>query len=151
VIPVAAVTLCWLVPASSALADTPAPAPAEPPQVKAFLQLLDDPAVQHWLANRKSAEAKPLAPAAETGSANVTVSNYFESRLAAIQAHLAGLAAALPMLPGEFERVWTTLMLEFEQRGLFKVLLLAVGFIAIGFAVEQLFFWAAKGARRRIS
>src|SRR5262249_41268709 len=127
------------------------PAPDEPPQVKALLQLLDDPAVQHWLDNRKSAEAKPVAPAAETGSADVTVSSYFESLLAAIQAHLAGLAAALPILPGEFERLWTTLMLEFEQRGLFKVLLLAVGFIAIGFAVEQLFFWVAKGARRRIS
>jgi small-conductance mechanosensitive channel len=127
-----------------ALRAQEAPSPGEPPpaKVQQLLELLDDPAVHDWLAQHRTAAAPaPASPtAAETA---ITPSGYAAHRIAAIRAHLASLVAAVPRVPAELERAGIILSLEFEERGLWRVLLLIVGFIALGFGAEQLYYRVA--------
>src|SRR5258706_12582725 len=85
----------------AALAQTATPTPDAPPQVKALLQLLSDPAVQHWLDQQRAAEVKP-APAPEAAAPPPTPAGVLDSRLAAFKEHLLGLATAIPDLPAQF-------------------------------------------------
>src|SRR5258707_718606 len=68
-----------------ALAQTTIPTPDAPPQVKALLQLLSDPAVQHWLDQQRAAEVKP-APAPEEAAPAATPSSFVDRRLGAFLA-----------------------------------------------------------------
>jgi len=140
---------------TGALAQTAPPAASEapPPQVKALLQLLSDPAVQHWLDQQRAGEARPPAAPAEAGEAGAaesTPSSVVDSRLTALKAHFAGLAAAVPELPAQFARARDILLAEFHARREFRPVVLILVFIAIGFAVEWLFWRATARARRRI-
>jgi moderate conductance mechanosensitive channel len=128
-----------------ATAQDSAPAAEPPPKVQELLQLLDDPAVRDWLAQRQAATSSaPQAAPAEAPA--MSPSGYFAGRIAAIRQHVAGLAAAIPKLPDEFERAGIILSLEFEERGLFMMLLLLAVFVGLGFGAEQLYHWIAKGA-----
>lgn len=119
-----------------------------PAKVRQLLDLLDDRDVREWLAQRRAATAEPEpAPAAEPRAAP---SRYFAGRIAAIRLHLAALAAAVPTLPAEFERTGRILMLEFEKRGLFSVLVLIAGFVALGFGAEWLYYRVAAGVEKWI-
>jgi small-conductance mechanosensitive channel len=113
---------------------------APPAKVQELLQLLDDPAVRDWLAQHRAAATPAPAPAAE---AEISASGYAAGRIAAIRAHVGSLAAAVPRVPAELERAGIILSLEFEERGLWRVLLLIVGFIALGFGAEQLYYRVA--------
>jgi small-conductance mechanosensitive channel len=128
--------------ASAAAADD------APPQVRALLNLLSDPAVRDWL-DKQQAQRKPAAPA-EPAAQEATASGLFAQRMAAVRQHIAELAAAAPKLPGELDEAMTILLLEFEESGLFKMLLLIAGFIALGFGAEWLFYWIAAGVEKWI-
>ena len=137
---------------TNALADGAASAgPDAPPQVKALLQLLSDPAVQHWLDQQRAAEVKPPAAPPEATAPEATASSLLDQRLATFKTHFAGLAAAVPELPDSFARAGSTLYAEMQQNRQFRPLLLILGFIALGFGAERLFWWATGRARRRIS
>jgi len=151
--------LGWQV--TDAVAQTAAPAPeaaAEtPPQIRELLDLLADPTVRDWLERQRPAAPVTAAPAtaaattpANGPAAKTGMAGYMAKRLVAIRTHIAELSAALPALPVEFERLWIILSLEFEERGLFQILLLIVGFVAMGFGVEWLYGFAAAGVERRI-
>src|SRR5689334_7171183 len=146
----AVVLVLVLLSGGAARAQATTPAPDAPPQVKALLQLLSDPAVQHWLDQQRAAEAKPAAPA-EPAAAPATPANLVDQRLAAFKAHITGLAAAVPTLPGQFVLARDRLLDEFHQSRKFRPLVLILAFIAIGFGVEWLFWRATAGARRRIA
>src|SRR3546814_10121198 len=62
-----------------------------------------------------------------------------------IRRHVGNLAAALPTLPRELERTGRVLGLELEAQGLVRVLLLALGFVALGFGTERLLHRMAAG------
>src|SRR4029453_16183013 len=109
--------------------------------------LLDDPAVHDWLAQHRPALAPAPAP---TADAEFTPSGYLAYRIAAIRAHVASLVAAVPRVPAEMERAGIILSLEFEERGLWRVLLLIVGFVALGFGAERLYYWVAAPIERWI-
>jgi moderate conductance mechanosensitive channel len=113
-----------------------------PPKVRELLDLLADPAVRDWLTQQQAtqAAAAPVPAGPET-----TPSGQLASRLAAIRQHLHALASALPSLPAEFKRAGIILSLEFEEQGLFGILLLTVGFVALGFGVEWLFRRVTRG------
>jgi len=91
----------------------------------------------------QAAAAKPAGP-------ETTPSSLLADRVVAIRQHLQTLAAALPTLPSGFERAGIILSLEFQEHGRISVLLLILGFAALGFGGEWLFHWAAAGVENWI-
>ena len=116
-----------------------------PPQVQELLRLLDDPVIRDWVAAQKA----PAETAAPTATA-MSPSSYMDKRLGDIRLHFANLIAAVPQLPGEFARARDILMVEFEDRGIIRVLSLIVGFLALGLFVEWLFRRATRNLQRWI-
>jgi small-conductance mechanosensitive channel len=145
-----ALTLLFVIMGPHAAAQSSAPSGADgtPPQVRELLTLLANPTVHHWLEQRRDAEAGPHAAASEP---KTTLSNHVSSRLAAIRQHLDLLAASLPALPGEFRLAGAALLLEFNERGLIGVLMLIIGFVALGCGTEWLFRRATARARERLT
>ena len=119
---------------ASALAQDQPQAASEPPphQVELLLDLLRDPAVQQWLEKQPTvggaAEAPVSAPAQQQ-----SMTGYFAQRLEYLRNNLQLLAAARHKLPGELERAWIILSLEFEEHGLIALLILTAIFIGVGF------------------
>lgn len=142
-IAVIALVLC----PGAALAQGAAQPADTPPQVRELLDLLADPAVRDWLAKQQAAQA---AATPSPAGPEMTPSGHLASRLTAIRQHLRALAAALPTVPAEFERAGIILSLEFQERGLFTVLLLILAFVALGFGAEWLYYWAAAGVEKWI-
>ena len=131
---------------SVAQSPTPTSSPDKPPQVREFLELLDDPAVRDWLQTQRTANQ---ALTSATTSEKARIEGYFGARVVAIQQHFASLAATFPMLPADFEQAAATLAADFHERGLIEILLLLGGFVALGFAVEWLFLRVTAAARER--
>ena len=103
--------------------------------------------MRDWLAQQKAgtAAAEPTPPVEPAPARQMGPSSYFAGRVAAIREHMTALAAALPNLPAELERAGIILGLEFQERGLIKILLLIAVFVGLGFGAERLFYWIAKG------
>jgi small-conductance mechanosensitive channel len=133
---------------SAAQSPTATASPDQPPQVREFLELLDDPAVRDWLATQRTADH---APPAAGPSEKARIEGYFGARIEAIQQHFASLAATFPMLPADFEQAAATLADDLHERGLIELLLLLGGFVALGSVAEWLFWRATAAASRRIS
>ena len=73
------------------------------------------------------------------------------SQLDTMRAFLRGLVAAIPQLPGELGRAWQTLAGDMmQERGALDVALLLAVFVALGFGLEWLFWWATTGFRQRM-
>ncbi|HEY7687569.1 MAG TPA: hypothetical protein VH835_02705, partial [Dongiaceae bacterium] len=133
--------------AGAAQAQEAAPAAEAPPaKVQELLQLLDDPTVREWLAQRQSGTAAAEQPAPPPAESSASASGYFAGRIAAIQRHIAGLAAALPTLPEQLAAAGHNLSSEVQERGLFMIMLLLAVFVGLGFGAERLYHWLARGA-----
>ncbi len=138
--------------AAAAQDTTTAPTQATQPAVQRFLDLLADPAVRDWLAQQNIAgkTVTTPGPTADAVDAAASPSHDLAARLEAIRRHTAALVAALPALPDEFRRAGATLYLEVKERGPLKILLLALGFAALGFGAEWLLRRATARVRERI-
>src|SRR5262245_25826597 len=147
------IAACLIAASSSvaALAQDTTDSAGEPPpaKVQQLLELLDDPAVHNWLAQHRTAATPAPSPSAAS-KAEMTASGYAATRIAAIRAHVASLIAGLPRVPGELERAGIILSLEFQERGLWRVLLLIGGFAALGLGVEWLFWQITRGPQKWI-
>ena len=62
-----------------------------------------------------------------------------------MSAHLRSVWTAVPRLPGEVARASAVLMAELKERGLAGTVLLLIGFIALGYGTERL-FWRATAS-----
>ncbi len=122
---------------------------APPRQVELLLDLLRDPAVQQWLEQqpRAAEDAAAQTPAAPP---QPSMAGYFAQRLQYLRDNLALLAVAFPRLPGELERAWIILSLEFQEHGLIAILLLIAVFIGLGFGVEWVYWRLTRGFRKWI-
>ena len=122
-----------------ALAQSAEPAPAPPAQVQELLKLLAEPGVRTWLDDqlKAAASAKPQGAARELSS-----SRLFAERLALVRARLDRLGAAVPHLPEEFRNAADTLAKKLQSRSLFDVVLLILGFAALGWGAQWA-FWRA--------
>ena len=70
-------------------------------------------------------------------------------QLDAMRAFLRTLVAAIPQLPGELGQAWQTLAGDMMQdRGALDVAVLLAVFVAFGFGLEWLFWWATPGSAR---
>lgn len=134
-------------PAFAQSTDTPAttmPATGAPPQVQELLKLLDDPVIRDWVAaQRAPAEAAPAIT-------DMTPSSYMDQRLLDIRRHITSLIATVPLMPDEFARARTILILEFEDRGILQVFSLIFGFLALGSLLEWIFRRATRPLQRWI-
>ncbi len=124
-----------------------AAAQQEPPaQIRALLTLLGDPAVQKWLEK----EGVAPIPAKPAHKSSVSVSQYLDTNLSETRAHIAGLAAAVPDLPHQFEQSADNVEAELVDRGRFPISRLLLLFVGLGFGVEALYRKATQGIRRRL-
>jgi small-conductance mechanosensitive channel len=138
-------TLAAIVGAEPALAQ---PAEPSPQQLRELAELLRDPAVQAWL--QAQAEGGPAAAAAEAPAAEPTVRMMVAAHIDMMHAFLRQLAGAAPMLLDELGQAWQSLFAESQERGLLSIVVLLAAFIALGFGVEWLFWWATTGFRQRL-
>ena len=138
-----------LVGSPSANAQAPAAQSPPPPQVQQLLNLLQDPAVRGWIDRQQQPAATPaLAEAPPTSEK--TVSEMMATRTANMREHLAGLAAAAPRLPGEFRSAADRLLAELRGHRPVALLILVLGFVALGAGTEWLFRKVTARPQQRI-
>ena len=143
---------CLLILLAGLLAAGPGlaqPAEPSPEQLRTLAQLLRDPNMQAWLqaqADRPTAAAQgPAAQSPPAGAQAMMVSH-----LDSMRAFLRELVAAVPTLPDELRRAWATFDAEREAWGGQRPLVLIAVFVALGFGLEWLLWWASAGFRRRL-
>jgi small-conductance mechanosensitive channel len=123
------------------------PATPSPEELRTLAELLRDPAIQAWL----EAEAGQPAPAQPAASEPESARRAMAGHLDMVRSFLRQLVAAVPQLPGELGRAWQTLAGDMmQERGVLDVALLLVVFVALGFGLEWLFWWATTGFRQRM-
>ncbi len=79
----------------------------------------------------------------------MTASEMMAARTASLREHLAGLVGAAPRLPGDSAAA-QRLLAELQGRRLVGVLILVLGFIALGFGTEWLFRKATAHPQQRL-
>ena len=122
-----------------------------PPQVQQLLNLLQDPAVRGWIDQQQQpAPTPPLAGPPPTAT-QTTASEMMAARTASLRDHLASLAAAAPRLPGEFRSAADRLLAELQGRSLVGVLILVLGFVALGAGTEWIFRRVTAHPQQRIA
>ncbi len=144
-----AILLALLAASGAVQAQDAPPAETPPHQVQLLLDLLRDPAVQQWLAAQPQASAAAPA-AAQPAPAQATAGGYFAHRLEVLRGNLALLGAAFPKLPDELKSAWIILSLEFQEHGLWSVLLLIAIFVGVGFACVWGYWRLTTGFRNWI-
>ena len=138
--------LTLLIAAAPALAQaTAAPPPdaTDTPQIRLFLDLLEDPQVHDWLAQQRQS----ITTTEDAEGTPMMSPHMVASRIDQIRANLSDLAAALPRLPAELARVWNILLLEFQDSGLARIALLIAFFVVLGFILEWVFRRVTRGLR----
>jgi small-conductance mechanosensitive channel len=127
-------------------------APTSPQQVQELMRLLNDPVVRDWIAAQRPTD--PSAPPVETGSApnsmTMNPGGFLDRRLGEVRLHLVALIDVAPRLPDEFAAARARLMLELEDRGVWRVLLLIAVFLGSGFGTERLLRRLLAGVQRWI-
>ncbi|MFL4989734.1 MAG: mechanosensitive ion channel family protein [Microvirga sp.] len=144
--------------ASAVVAQSPATQTPPPPQVQQLLNLMQDPAVRDWVEQQQKTPPAPAgAPATasemtgpEMTGSEMTGSEMMAARTASMREHLAALAAAAPRLPGEFRKAADRLLAELRGRRLVGVLILVLGFVALGAGTEWLFRRVTAAPQQRI-
>ncbi|WP_157934162.1 hypothetical protein [Microvirga ossetica] len=137
--------------AASADAQTTPTQNPPPPQVQQLLNLLQDPAVRGWIDQQQQlAPTPPLAGPPPTAT-QTTASEMMAARTASLRDHLASLAAAAPRLPGEFRSAADRLLAELQGRSLVGVLILVLGFVALGAGTEWIFRRVTAHPQQRIA
>jgi small-conductance mechanosensitive channel len=135
---------------TGAAAQEAAPA-AVPQQVQDLMRLLNDPVVRDWIAAQPS--PIPAAIPAESGTGSSMAMNpggFIDRRVGEIRAHLVALVDIAPRLPSELAAARERLMVELQDRGPWRVLLLIVAFLGFGFLAERLLRRLLAGVQRWI-
>ncbi len=126
------------------------PAEPSPEQLRTLAQLLRDPGVQAWLqaqADRPpAAAARPPAAVSERADAQAMMVSHLDS----MRAFLRDLAMAMPTLPDELGRAWSTFDAERAAWGGQRPIVLIAVFVALGFGLEWLLWWATTSFRERM-
>jgi moderate conductance mechanosensitive channel len=120
-----------------------------PPQVQQLLNLMQDPVVRGWADQQQ--KAAPTPTASEMTASEMTASEMMAVRTASLREHLASLAAAAPHLPSEFRSAADRLLAELRGRRLVGVLILVLGFVALGAGTEWIFRKLTAHPQRRIA
>jgi moderate conductance mechanosensitive channel len=141
------ILLAGLLAAGPALAQ-PAAEPS-PEQLRTLAELLRDPGVQAWL-QAQADRPQPAAADAAAPNPPMGAQMMMDSHLDMMRAFLRELAAAVPTLPAELERAYETFAAERRAWGGQRPIVLVAIFVALGFGLEWLFWWATSGFRQRM-
>jgi moderate conductance mechanosensitive channel len=136
--------------AASADAQTTPTQNPPPPQVQQLLNLLQDPAVRGWIDQQQQPSPTPALAGPPPTTSEMTASEMMAARTANLREHLASLASAAPRLPGEFRSAADRLLAELRGRRLVGVLILVLGFVALGAGTEWIFTRVTARPRQRI-
>lgn len=136
--------LLALAPSALARIDDPVP-----PPVQELIRLLEDPAVRDWLQAQRQLSSTALDHGLELSSIS-SVQERMVNTVDRLRARLVGLVRAIPAVPNELAAIVTSLKGEMEQHGLGAILLLLLGFAALGFGDELVFSRFSAGLRERI-
>jgi moderate conductance mechanosensitive channel len=136
--------------ASPANAQAPSTQNPPPPQVQQLLNLMQDPAVRGWVDQQQKTTPPSALAGASPKAPEMTGSEMMAARTASMRDHLAALAAAAPRLPGEFRNAADRLLAELRGRSLVGVLILVLGFVALGAGTEWLFRRVTAHPQQRI-
>ncbi len=131
--------------AQTGLAQNTAPAPSQSPapeDLKALDTLLAKPEVRAWLEGHAAQTPKPKPDE----SLGATISDQLDSA----REHIQEMATTAPQLPAELNSVRLHLIEQLKSRLIFAIGLPVLLFIALGFAVERLFYMLTGTLRRRI-
>src|SRR4051812_14289453 len=127
-------------------------APTSPQQVQELMRLLNDPVVRNWIAAQRPTDSS--SSPAEIGSAPSSMTmnpgGFLDRRLGEVRLHLVAQTDVAPRLPEEFATARARLMLELEDRGVWRVLLLIAVFLGFGFITERLLRRLLAGVQRWI-
>lgn len=115
-----------------------------PEKVRALLQILSDPDVQHWIEQQRSAPAPDLSAQVATDKAALA------GQIDGIREHLDSIGAAIPKVRGALTDAAARLRVEMATDGIQHFFLLLAAFAALGFGVERLFWLVSGGVRRWI-
>ena len=137
--------------AASADAQTNPTQNPPPPQVQQLLNLLQDPAVRGWIDQQQQLAPPPTLAGPPPTATQTTASEMMAARTASLRDHLASLAAAAPRLPGEFRSAADRLLAELQGRSLVGVLILVLGFVALGAGTEWIFRRVTAHPQQRIA
>ncbi|KAB0266881.1 mechanosensitive ion channel family protein [Microvirga brassicacearum] len=129
-------------------AQTTSAQSSPPPQVQQLLNLLQDPAVRGWIDQQQ--QPAPALAGPPPSASEMTASEMMAARTASLREHLASLAAAAPRLPSEFRNAADRLLAELRGRRLVGVLILVLGFVALGAGTELIFRKVTARPQRRI-
>ena len=131
-------------------AQPTAPQISPPPQVQQLLKLMQDPAVRGWIDQQQKPAGTPTLAEQSPTTIEMTGSEMMAARTASMREHLASLAAAAPRLPSEFRNAADRLLAELRGRRLVGVLILVLGFVALGAGTEWLFRKVTARPQQRI-
>ncbi|MDF2688556.1 MAG: hypothetical protein K0Q80_1521, partial [Microvirga sp.] len=121
-----------------------------PPQVHELLNLMQDPAVRAWIDQQQKSSPTPVFAEQSPTATLPTASEKMAARTASLRSHLASLAAAAPRLPSEFRSAADRLLAELRGRSLVGVLILVLGFVALGAGTEWAFRKVTAYPQQRI-
>jgi small-conductance mechanosensitive channel len=129
---------------SAAQADSTNPPPA---QVQELMRLLEDPVVRDWIAAQHAPDQPIASEPASASDASMAANpgGFLDRGLGEIRAHLVTLVEVVPVLPGELADARARLMLELQDRGAWRILLLIVTFLGVGWLAERLLRILARG------
>ena len=106
-----------------------------PPQkAEQLRELLSDPEVAAWLTQQTQA----ATPAVSQDGTSTDATSWLSTVLAKIKENGRNVLQAYPRLPARFDRTVLILLVEFEEEGLFGIVVLILGFIAAGFGLDKL-------------
>ena len=122
-----------------------APAMANSPDVKSFLELLAKPDVQKFLTEQGSGPKT-----VDEADGRPTDTSLFTSQISGIRRHIAAVLAAAPQLPNDLVLASQLIKVELAGYGVLKVLGLFAGFAGLGVLLHWLYLRATAGVGRRI-
>ncbi len=126
----------------AAAAQAPAGGEVPPDKVRALLALIDDPDIRQWLTRQDRAPPAMAPPAAPSSDMTMPVT--------AVRHHILASLAAVPLVPGQLAQIGRLLHDEISAQGIWSGLLPIAVFLALGVAVERVYWRLTTGFRQRL-
>ena len=140
--------------AAGASAQEAAPAAEPPPQVKTFVDLLGDPAVQGWLRTQidhpQPADAADATPPTGAELEATGIEEFGTAAIEHFREHRKTLAEGLPRVPAELGAALGRLAEEVGGLGIVALAPLVAFFVGAGLVAEWLFLRSTRSLRKRL-
>ncbi len=138
-----------------AAAQDAAPPPSPPTEVHQLIELLQKPTVQEWLAKGAPAAVPPGAAAPETLDQEVrgeemNVARELRRWVAATRNHVAGVRDGAAALPHDMGVIGHHLATEIQAKGIWQILLFAVGLLILGYGCQQAYWSGTRAWRKHV-